>query len=54
MGNLFGSLKKYWLTDFCVSYAEKVTFDSADVFGGIDDANDPENDAKKNVKFCRN
>ena len=40
--------------NICIlSYAEKVTFDSADVFGGIDDVNDPQNDARKNVKFSR-
>lgn len=31
-------------------YAEKVSFDTADVFGGIDDSNDPENDARKNMR----
>ena len=36
-----------------LSYAEKVSFDTADVFSRIDDVNDPENDAKKKVKFIK-
>ena len=36
---------------FILSYAEKVSFDTADVFGGINDVKDPENDAKKKVKY---
>ena len=34
----------------CVRHAVKVNFDMADVYGAIDDQNDPENEEKKKVK----